>query len=37
VLNDESSAAAWIGPEDLTNYALTFLNDDALLRYWGKE
>jgi mutator protein MutT len=38
-LNDESAEAAWIGPEELASYALTFRNDEALLQYWnaGKE
>jgi 8-oxo-dGTP diphosphatase len=35
VLNDESVAAAWIGPEDLTRYELSFRNDEALVRYWA--
>jgi len=34
VLNEESVAAAWIGPEDLAGYALSFRNDEALTRYW---
>jgi len=35
VLNDESCDYAWIGPSDLERYALVFLNDQALERYWG--
>lgn len=35
VLNDESVAAAWIGPEDLTHYQLSFRNDEALSRFWA--
>jgi mutator protein MutT len=34
VLNDESVAAAWIGPQDLGRFPLSFRNDEALLRYW---
>ncbi len=34
VLNDESVDAAWIGPEDLVEYALAFRNDEALVRFW---
>jgi mutator protein MutT len=34
VLNDESVAAAWIGPRDLDRFPLSFRNDEALLRYW---
>jgi 8-oxo-dGTP pyrophosphatase MutT (NUDIX family) len=33
-LNEESSKFAWIGPEDMKNYQLTFRNDEGLLRYW---
>jgi ADP-ribose pyrophosphatase YjhB (NUDIX family) len=33
-LNEESSKFAWISPEDLKNYQLTFRNDEGLLRYW---
>jgi 8-oxo-dGTP diphosphatase len=33
-LNDESSRFAWIGPEDLNRFPLTFRNDAGLLRYW---
>lgn len=33
-LNEESSQYAWIGPEDLKNYKLTFRNDEGLSRYW---
>jgi 8-oxo-dGTP diphosphatase len=34
VLNEESIAAAWIGPEDFPRFDLSFGNDEALLRYW---
>ena len=34
VLNEESVAAAWIGPQDLGRFSLSFRNDEALLRYW---
>jgi len=37
VLNDESVAAAWIGPEDLTSYQLSFRNDEALSRFWATD
>ncbi len=33
-LNEESSRFAWIGPEDLSRFPLTFRNDVGLLRYW---
>ena len=33
-LNEESTAAAWIGPGDLDRYAFSFRNDEALIRYW---
>jgi 8-oxo-dGTP diphosphatase len=33
-LNEESMAAAWIGPEDLARYRLSFRNDEALARFW---
>ena len=33
-LNEESSRFAWIGPEDLPEYEIAFLNDRAMLRYW---
>jgi 8-oxo-dGTP diphosphatase len=33
-LNEESGQHAWIGPEDLEKYRLTFRNDEGLLRYW---
>jgi 8-oxo-dGTP diphosphatase len=36
-LEDESIAAAWIGPEDLASYDLSFRNDEALARYWAAE
>jgi 8-oxo-dGTP diphosphatase len=35
VLNEESVAAAWIGPDDLAGYALSFRNGEALARYWA--
>jgi 8-oxo-dGTP diphosphatase len=33
-LNEESSKFAWIGPEDVKKYQLTFRNDEGLIRYW---
>jgi len=36
VLNPESSAAAWIGRDDLESHPLTFRNDEGLLRYWNR-
>ena len=33
-LNGESTAAAWIGPQDLARHPLSFRNDEALARYW---
>ena len=35
MLNDESSACAWIGPSELEDYELVFRNDLALYHYWG--
>ena len=35
-LNYESSQFAWIAPDDLKNYQLTFRNDEGLMRYWKK-
>ena len=32
--NPESSAFAWIGPEELGGYTLVFRNDEALRRIW---
>jgi 8-oxo-dGTP diphosphatase len=37
VLNEESTAAAWIGPADLDRYPLAFRGGDALVRYWRGE
>ncbi len=37
VLNNESSAYAWIGPEDLDKYPVAFLNDLGLKRYWAEK
>ena len=34
-LRQEAGDYAWIGPEDLHRYPLTFHNDSALERYWG--
>jgi mutator protein MutT len=34
-LNEESDDSAWIGPEDLGGYEITFRNDLGLERYWG--
>jgi len=36
VLNEESAAAAWIGPGDLKRYPLACRNDEALIRFWSK-
>ena len=33
-LNAESMEFAWIAPEDLPRYAITFRNDEGLMRYW---
>lgn len=33
-LNDESTDAAWIGPDDFPRFNLMFRNDEALHRYW---
>jgi mutator protein MutT len=35
VLNEESTAAAWIGPDELAAYDLAFRNGEALERYWA--
>jgi 8-oxo-dGTP diphosphatase len=37
VLNKESSAYAWIGPEDLKRYNIVFRNDLGLKRYWAQK
>jgi mutator protein MutT len=34
VLNEESTAAAWIGPSELGDYDVAFRNDEGLARYW---
>jgi len=34
VLNRESSEFAWIGREQLSDYALVFRNDEGLERFW---
>jgi ADP-ribose pyrophosphatase YjhB (NUDIX family) len=34
-LNEESSEFAWIGPDELDQYRLTFRNDWGLKRFWG--
>ncbi len=34
VLNEESTAAAWIGPSELADYDVSFRNDEGLARYW---
>jgi 8-oxo-dGTP diphosphatase len=34
MLNSESSAFAWIGREQRSNYPLVFRNDDGLERFW---
>lgn len=36
VLNEESVEAAWISPEDVACFHLSFRNDDALARYWAE-
>ena len=33
-LNDESTDAAWIGPDDIAKFPLSFRNGEALLHYW---
>ncbi len=33
-INEESQAAAWIGPADLASYHIVFRNDEALRHYW---
>ena len=35
-LNEESSQYAWVGPDDMKKYKLTFRNDEGLLRYWNE-
>lgn len=35
-LSKESVEYMWIGSEEVSNYDITFRNDAALLRYWGK-
>ena len=35
VLNPESSASAWIGPDELGRYEIAFRNDEGLRRYWS--
>lgn len=37
VLNLESTDYAWIGPAELDEHALAFLNDEGLRRYWFQE
>ena len=34
ILNEESVEAAWIGPQDLPRFPISFRNDEALVRYW---
>lgn len=36
-LNDESGEFAWIGPNDMDNYDITFRNDEGLKRYWEEK
>jgi len=36
VLNEESTEAAWISPQDAPRYELSFRNDEGLARYWAK-
>jgi 8-oxo-dGTP diphosphatase len=36
VLNEESTAAAWIGPDELAAYNLSFRNGEAVERYWSE-
>ena len=35
-LNPESDAFAWIGRQQIQEYALAFRNDDGLRRYWSE-
>lgn len=35
-LNDESTAYAWMAPEDVGRYELVFRNDEGLRRYWDE-
>ncbi len=37
LINHESDAWAWIGPEDMDDYDIVFMNDEGVLRYWGME
>ena len=34
VINEESSDFAWIGPDDVGNYEITFRNDEAIRRHF---
>lgn len=34
-INSESSALAWVGPEDLRNFTIVFRNDEAVLRHFA--
>jgi mutator protein MutT len=36
VLNPESSASSWIGPDDVGSYEIAFRNDEGLRRYWSE-
>jgi len=36
-LNEESSEHAWISQGDMPRYALTFRNDEGLMRYWREK
>jgi 8-oxo-dGTP diphosphatase len=36
VLNEESTAAAWIAPAELPAYNLAFRNDEGVARYWAE-
>ena len=35
-INPESSAWAWIRPDELDRYEIVFRNDEALRRYWNE-
>ena len=34
--NRESVDAAWIGPDQISHYQITFRNDEGLQRYWSE-
>ena len=37
LLNEESSAYAWIGPSEITQYQIAFRHDLGLLRFWEEK